>query len=112
LIFTQAHVSEDTVFLNRCFTNDERIYPPNSEAISGKMAISQVYTDWVNYGIHIYTETSTRFYGNADYLVDKGTYRLIFGDDLSVGSGKYMNIWKMEMGEWRKHSNIWNSDLP
>lgn len=109
--FTAAHITKDTAYLNRIFTDDARVLPPNSDIVTGKKAISQLNTDWVNYGIHEFEEVSTSFYGNAEYVIDEGTYRLIYGDDNIVDSGKYINIWKSIDGEWKIYSNIWNTSL-
>lgn len=110
--FTEAHITKDTAYLNNSFTDDARVFPPNSEMVIGKKAISQLNTDWVNYGIYEFTEASTSFYGNEEYLIDEGNYHLQYGDDRIIDSGKYINIWKNVNGEWKIYSNIWNTSLP
>jgi ketosteroid isomerase-like protein len=109
--FTEAHLTKDTVFLNSCFTSDARVFPPNSDIVSGIAAISQLNSDWVNYGIYQFEETSTSFFGNKDYLIDEGTYHLIYGKERTAESGKYVTIWKNDGGIWKIYSNIWNSSL-
>lgn len=74
--FTEAHISKDTAFLNNIFTEDARVLAPNSEVVAGRKAISELNTDWVNYGIYEFKELTTSFYGNRDYLIDEGTYYL------------------------------------
>jgi ketosteroid isomerase-like protein len=110
--FTEAHLTKDTVFLNSCFTSDARVFPPNSDIASGIAAISQLNSDWVNYGIYEFKETSTFLYGTKDYLIDEGTYYLAYGEERTVDSGKYITIWKNDGGTWKIYSNIWNSSLP
>ena len=111
-LFTEAHITRDTAYLNNIFTNDARVFPPNSEIVTGRQAISQLNTDWVNYGIYEFKEMSTSFYGNQDYLIDEGTYYLRFGEERTIDKGKYINIWKNVNGEWKIYSNIWNTNLP
>lgn len=110
--FTEAHITRDTAYLNQLFTEDARVLGPNVDIVVGRKAISQLNTDWVNYGIHAFTETSTRFYGSEAYLIDEGTYDLRYGSDQVTDKGKYINIWKNENGEWKIFSNIWNTSLP
>lgn len=110
--FTEAHITKDTAYLNNIFTEDARVFPPNSEIVTGKKAISQLNTDWVNYGIHEFKEVSTSFYGNEDYLIDEGNYHLRYGEDNVIDKGKYINIWKNDNGEWKIYSNIWNTNMP
>ena len=109
---TEAHISKDTSFLNNIFTEDARVLPPNSEILTGRKAISQLNTDWVNYGIYEFKELTTSFYGNQDYLIDEGTYYLRYGEENTIDKGKYINIWKNVNGEWKLYSNIWNTNLP
>ena len=110
--FTEAHITKDTAYLNNSFTEDARVFPPNSEIVTGKKAISQLNLDWVNYGIYEFAETSTSFYGNEDYLIDEGTYYLRYGEENVIDQGKYINIWKYVNGDWKIYSNIWNTNLP
>lgn len=110
--FTAAHISRDTAYLNNIFTEDARVFPPNSQKVVGRKAISELNADWVNYGIHEFVEKSTACYGNRDYIVDEGSYYLRYGDNYTEDKGKYINIWKYEGGSWKICSNIWNTDLP
>ena len=111
-LFTEAHITKDTAYLNNIFVVDARVFPPNSEIVVGKKAISQLNTDWVNYGIHEFEEMSTSIYGDQNYLIDEGTYYLQYGEENITDKGKYINIWKNADGEWKICSNIWNTSLP
>lgn len=110
--FTEAHITRDTAFLNNCFTEDARVYPPNSEVVTGKADIARLNYEWVSYDIHEFREVSTSFYGNEEYLIDEGTYSLSYGEGPVTDKGKYVNIWKNENGTWKIFSNIWNTSLP
>jgi ketosteroid isomerase-like protein len=110
--FTEAHIIKDTAYLNNIFTEDAKVFPPNSEIVTGKKAISQINIDWVNYGIYEFREETTSFYGNEDYLIDEGTYYLRYGEENIIDKGKYITIWKNDNGEWKIQSNIWNTNLP
>lgn len=110
--FTLAHITKDIPFLNSCFAKDATIFPPNSLPVSGMEAISKINTDWVNYGIKTFTETSLKIYGSENYIIDEGSYYLVYGPENTIDKGNYINIWKLEENEWKLYSNIWNSSLP
>ncbi len=110
--FTQAHITRDTAYLNNIFAKDANVYSPNSDIITGRDAIAAVNNEWVNYGIKEFTEETTSFYGNEDYLIDEGTFYLRYGEDNIIDKGKYINIWKKENDEWMMCSSIWNTSLP
>lgn len=109
--FTQSHITGDTAFLNTIFTNDAKVFAPNSDVVVGRKAIADLNALWVNYNIKEFREESTALYGNEDYLIDEGTYFMRYGDDDVIERGKYINIWKPENGDWKLHSNIWNSSM-
>lgn len=50
-MFTQAHITKDTAFLNNIFTTDANAYPPNSDVVNGRTAITKVNSEWVSFGI-------------------------------------------------------------
>ena len=110
--FTQSHIIKDTAYLNNIFTEDAKVFPPNSEIVIGRKAISKLNFDWVNYGIYEFKESTTSSYGNENYVIDEGTYYLRYGKENTIDKGKYINIWKNINGEWKIYSNIWNTNLP
>jgi ketosteroid isomerase-like protein len=111
-LFTEAHITKDTAYLNNSFSQDAKVFPPNSEIVTGRKAIAQLNADWVNYGVYEFKEETTSFYGNKDYVIDEGTYYLVYGNEKTIDKGKYINIWKNVNGEWKIYSNIWNTNLP
>jgi ketosteroid isomerase-like protein len=110
--FTQAHITGDTTFLNNIFTKDAKAFPPNSDVVIGRAAISAVNSQWVNLGIKEFREETTAFYGNEEYLIDEGTYYVRYGKNNTIDKGKYLNVWKKEDGDWKMFTNMWNTSMP
>lgn len=108
--FTEAHITRDTAYLNNSFCRDARVFPPNSNIVKGIKDISALNAQWVSYDIHEFIETSSRFYGNSELIIDEGSYWMKFGEDSLIDKGNYINVWKLEKGKWRISSNIWNSN--
>jgi ketosteroid isomerase-like protein len=107
--FTQAHISGDSAVLIDYFTPDARVLGPNAKAVVGQAAIAELNAQYVGYGIKEFTETTTNFYGDENYLIDEGTYFMRYGEDV-VEVGKYLNVWQQIDGEWRVCANMWNSN--
>ncbi|MFO1407925.1 MAG: nuclear transport factor 2 family protein [Steroidobacteraceae bacterium] len=108
--FTQAHVTGDQATIDAMFTADARSLPPGSEPVIGRDAISKLTSDYLAAGVHEFTEETTDFYGDASLLVDQGNYRMVYGKDKVVETGKYLNVWVQEGGAWKIRTNVWNTN--
>ncbi len=109
--FTDAHVAGDVAAIDAMFLPNARSYPPGAPAAIGIAAIHALTVDFLKAGITEFREETTAFYGNAEYVVDEGTYVLAYGQGLTE-RGKYINVWKQVNGTWRIQANIWNADPP
>jgi ketosteroid isomerase-like protein len=112
--FTRAHVvgSLDSAAMVNIFTSDARILPPGADPVIGRPAIEALTALYMTMGITEFREETTAFYGNDEMLVDEGTYIFVYGEGLTTERGKYVNIWRREGGEWKIHSNMWNTNAP
>ena len=106
--FTESHITRDSTFLADIFTEDARVYAPNSTPVQGRQAISDVNMEWLKYGIKEFRETSVSLYGSRGYIVDEGAYYLRYGDD-TTEEGHYMNVWKQIDDEWKIYANMWTT---
>ena len=109
--FTEAHITRDSTFLADIFTEDARVYAPNSDVVEGRQAISNVNMEWLQYGIKEFREESTSLYGNSEFVVDEGSYYLRYGED-TFEEGHYLNVWKQVDGDWKIYANMWTTKLP
>ena len=112
--FTEAHINgkKDSLIMVNYYTQDAKIFAPNSAPVIGKQAISELTSIYMKYPISEFSEQTTAFYGNEEYLIDEGTYIMSHGEDNIIEKGKYLNVWKQEEGEWKVFSNIWNANMP
>ena len=108
--FTEAHITGDSVFLKNIFTEDARVYAPNSGVVEGRQAIARVNAEYLSYGIQEFREQSTALYGSENYLIDEGTYILRYGPDNTTERGRYLNIWKEEANDWLLYANMWTTE--
>ncbi len=110
--FTDAHVTGDIATIDSMFTPDARSYPPGSAAVIGLPALHDFTVEYVKAGVTEFREETTDFYGNADYVVDAGTYVVTYGPTQVTERGKYLNVWTQVGGIWKIRSNMWNTDAP
>lgn len=110
--FTRSHITGDTAFLNNIFTQDAKVFAPNADVVAGRAAIAALNLEYINFGIKEFREETTALYGNGDYLVNEGSYFMAYGKDSTTEKGKFINIWKKVDGDWKIHSNIWNTNSP
>ncbi|MBI2814335.1 MAG: nuclear transport factor 2 family protein [Opitutae bacterium] len=110
--FTAAHVRGDQVTIDGMFTLDAKCLPPGADPAIGRDAIAKLTREYLETGVSEFREETTDFYGNEDLLIDQGTYVMVYGQDKTRETGKYLNVWKKESGVWKIYSNIWNANAP
>jgi uncharacterized protein (TIGR02246 family) len=110
--FTEAHVTGDSAAMVNIFTHDARVLPPNADPVIGRPAIEALTSQYLTFGITEFREETTAFYGSEDLLIDEGTYVMVYGEDDTTETGKYLNVWRKEGGEWKIYSNMWNTNAP
>ena len=110
--FTQAHLTGDIALIDSMFAPDAKSFPPGAAAVTGLQAMHDFTVEYIKAGLTDFREESTDFYGNADFVVDAGTYVVTYGPEHVTERGKYLNVWKQVNGSWKIQSNIWNSDAP
>ena len=110
LAFTQAHVTGDREVIDAMFTDDARVLPPNSDPVEGRQAIDELTRQYIEYGVYEFHEETIDFYGSGDLLIDQGNYVMVYGPEKTREEGKYLNVWRLVDGDWKIHSNIWNSN--
>ena len=110
--FTKAHLTGDVATIDAMFAPDARSYPPGADAVSGYAAMHDFTVEYLKAGLTEFREETTDFYGNAEYVVDAGTYVVTYGPDHVTERGKYLNVWQLVNGSWKIKANMWNTNPP
>ena len=108
--FTNAHVTGDIATIDSMFAPDAKSYPPGAAAVIGLPAMHDFTVEYIKAGVTDFREKTTDFYGNAEYVVDAGTYVVTYGPTHVTERGKYLNVWTQVDGSWKIKSNMWNTD--
>ena len=87
--FTNAHLTGDVATIDSMFAPDATAYPPGAAALIGLPALHAFTLDYLEAGLTEFREETTDFYGNADYVVDAGTYVVTYGPNHVTERGKY-----------------------
>src|SRR5437867_11722472 len=60
--FTKAHITGDSTFLVNIYTQDAKVFPPNSDAVIGRPAIAVITSQYLKFDIKEFREETTAFY--------------------------------------------------
>ncbi len=110
--FTRAHVTGDIATIDSMFAPDAKSFPPGAATVTGLPAMHAFTMEYLKAGISEFREETTDFYGNAEYVVDAGTYEVTYGPAHVTERGKYLNVWTYVNGSWKIKANMWNTDPP
>ena len=109
--FETAISAKDPVALGAVYATDAIIFPPNSEMVQGREAISAFWKSLMDAGMTAKIEPAeTESDGNLG--VDTGKFRILGSDGKEIDHGKYVVVWKKENGAWKIYRDIWNTSVP
>ena len=109
---TTAHVAGDIATIDSMFAPDAKSFPPGAAAVTGLPALNAFTVEYLKAGVTEFREETTDFYGNAEYVVDGGTYVVTYGPMHVTERGKYLTVWTQVNGSWKIKANMWNTDAP
>jgi len=111
LAYGERFSTDDATWYAERYTQDACALPPNEAMVCGRDAIRAFnYNDGANAEINIIVN-ETAVYGNANEVIEEGTFNFPDGNGGSYDKGKFVAIWKQEDGKWKLHREIWNSDI-
>ena len=109
--FAAAMNQGDVVTAMRVYSDDAKLLPPNSPAITGKTHIQGFWEGAAQaLGIKHVSMNTVHVEFIDDTAIEQGEYTL----DLAAGKdkGKFVVVWKRQPdGSWKWHLDIFNSDL-
>ena len=81
--YTKANLTGDVALIDSMFTSDAKAYPPGAPAVTGAQTMHDFTVAYKNAGLTAFSEETTDFYGNAEFVVDAGTYVVTYGRNTS-----------------------------
>ena len=110
--FMEALCKGDAAGLARCYTEQARIIPPDSEMMQGRAAIQAFWQAVMNSGVtEVKLETLDLDSGGDELAREIGRFVLTIkqGSETVYSPGKYVVLWKLEAGSWKLDVDIWNN---
>ena len=101
----------DSAGLASHYWPDAELLLSNSEAIKGK-DILPAWGAMTRMGIKEFTFSTTDIKGDAEFLIETGTYEMKDEKKTIVDKGKYVVVWHQRNGEWKLYRDIGNTSLP
>lgn len=109
--FSQQLRDGDSVALASNYWPDAELLLSNSEPIKGKDIMS-AWGATIRMGINDMTFTTTDIAGDANFLIETGSYEMKDGNKTLIDRGKYVVVWKQQNGEWKLYRDMGNTSLP
>ena len=110
--FMNAFEANDSVGVANCFTTDAKAMVPNMPSIKGRDNILHFISKRMDSGM-VHVELNTiKIWGDSSILIEEGTYRASDSTENELDEGKYIVLWAMEAGNWKRYRDIWTSNLP
>ncbi len=110
-VWNSAIAAKDPAAAAAMYTEDGALLPPNSEMVSGRVAIEAFWTEFLASGIGGAGKDS-EVYAQGDLGYTVGTYTATDADGAIIDQGEYICTWRNVDGQWQIHHDIWNSSLP
>lgn len=110
--FRAAFKSGDASAVAARYTEDGKLYPPNSDMLEGQSAVAAYWQGAMDAGLtdaDISTQKATAY---GDMAIEVGTVDIFAGEGQLVDKAKFMVTWKKVDGQWKMYEDIWNSSMP
>lgn len=108
--YSDRYSHSDSVYYKSHYTADACIFPPYSPAICTPDSIGLFYYhDGLNKDFDVQIKT-TNVYAAGEIMVEEGQYEFLAPDAQTLDAGKFIALWKRELGIWKLYREIWNSD--
>jgi ketosteroid isomerase-like protein len=96
-----AFTRGDVAACTNLYSDDAEIISNESPTVRGRDAIAKFFKDQVARDILFATDSAVSVV-NGDLAMDQGTYRVRnVNRGVDVEYGKYLNVWRLENGQWR-----------
>ncbi len=106
-----AVAHKDAAAFAAVYTTNGSAMPPNSPTVIGTASLQQFWQAVIDMGIAAVTLETVELDGFEDTAIEVGAFTLKGEDGAALDQGKYIVIWKLEDGAWKRHHDIWNSSV-
>lgn len=101
----------DSIGVANVYTVDAKVMNAGSPAAQGRDSIIEFFGKIFRTGKQIITVKTIGLWNSADMIVEDGQWIMADKNGKEYDHGKYLILWKMEDGKWKKFRDCHNSDI-
>ena len=110
-VFMATFERGDTAALADLYTENGQLLPAGSDFVTGKEAVQNFWQGAMEMGIKSVKLETIEVEGHGDTAIEEGKYTLRGESGNVMDRGKYIVIWKQQVGQWKLHRDIWTTSL-
>jgi len=111
--YGNAFAKADSSLLINAYASDACIMPANAPAMCGPLAFLTFYKLGYKMGVrNIKFKTLALFGITRDFVTEQGVFDFQNSDGVSLGTGKYLVVWKQTPSGWKMYRDMFNNDAP
>jgi uncharacterized protein (TIGR02246 family) len=110
--WTAAFAKGDAKAVAAIYSADGQILAEGSDPVKGTADITKFIQGVLDEGVSSVALTTLEVVGQGRYATEVGSYVMKDKAGKEIDHGKYMELWRLEMGVWKLHRDIFNSSVP
>jgi uncharacterized protein (TIGR02246 family) len=110
--FMAAFKRGDAAGLANLYTQDGQVLPPNADFVTGQQAIQGFWQAVIDMGIKEAEMKIVEVEKLGDTAFEVSKFKLLGEAGQVLDEGKYIVVWKRQLGQWKLYRDIFNSSMP
>jgi uncharacterized protein (TIGR02246 family) len=110
--FEAAFERGDADAIAALYTSTGVLLPTGMGSIQGAAGIAAFWAGAMKMGIARVKLETQDIEELSDTAIELGHYQLLGAEGEQLDHGKYLVVWKEQLGQWKLHQDIWNTSLP
>lgn len=109
--FEHAFERGDAKAMSTLYTINATLLPPGAPVRQGSNAIENFWKMVMDMGIKEVHLNTSEIDEMGETAIEVGEYQLSGANNTLMDQGKYLVVWKKDMGTWKLHKDIWNTNM-
>ena len=109
--WSAAIAKGDAKAVAEVYTPSGQILPTGSDPVKGTAAITKFVQGLLDGGVGSVTLTTLEVVSQGRYATEVGSYLIKDKDGKEIDHGKYVELWRLDKGEWKLHRDIFNTSV-
>lgn len=110
--WSAAFAKRDAAAVAALYSANGQILAEGSDPVKGTKDITKALQSILDEGAASIALTTLEVVGQGRYATEVGSYLMKDKAGKEIDHGKYMELWRLEKGDWKLHRDIFNSSVP